>query len=84
MTKQLPELPSLEFLRKKAKDVHRAHHDGDVSVCTTLRHHPKLTPKSWDELLATTISLQQIQHALALEYGFTNWSELCSRVERTN
>ena len=84
MTKQLPEVPSLEFLRKEAKDVHRAHHDGDVSVCTTLRHHPKLTSKSNDELLGSTVSLQQIQHALALEYGFANWSELLSRVERTN
>ena len=84
MTKQLPEIPNLEFLHKEAKDVHRAHLAGDVSVCTTLRHHPKLTSKSYDEILESTVSLQEIQHALALEYGFTNWSELCNQVERTN
>jgi hypothetical protein len=76
MTRQLPSKPSIEQLRKQAKDIHKAHKKGDPSCCPVLRHIQRLKDKSEQEILAATIPLQEVQYAVSLEYGCQNWHAL--------
>lgn len=83
MTKSLPTNPSLEHLKKEAKHILQAHRNGDASACETLRHLHHFKGKSNEEILRTKISLQEVQFALAREYGFRDWAELKRHVEDT-
>ncbi len=80
MTEALPSNPSLVQLKKQAKDILKAQKSGDKSACGVLKHLKPLSTKSDDEILATKVSLQEVQHALAIEYGFDNWTEMKARV----
>lgn len=81
MPRKLPSSPSLRFLQKEAKDLLKAHKDGDPSCCPTLRYHFRFSRSVDDEILKADISLQEVQHALALDYGFKSWKDLKSAVE---
>jgi hypothetical protein len=76
MTKSLPVKPSLEHLKNEAKAILKAHKSGDKSVCGVLRHLKQLAKKSDEEILTTKVPLQEVQHALAMEYGFRSWNLL--------
>ena len=68
----LPSAPSLEQLRKQAKDLLRAHRAGDPhAVARVAAHEP-------DEPLKLTGA----QHVVAREHGFPSWSRLKTYVER--
>ncbi|NKB72588.1 MAG: hypothetical protein GKR89_36390 [Candidatus Latescibacteria bacterium] len=73
MAKSLPSDPSLAFARKQAKDILNAHRAGDESACSTLRLLPKFAGFSNRQILATPVTLQEVQHALALEHGCADW-----------
>ena len=81
MSRSLPSHPSLEYLRKQAKDLLRAHKSGDGGVCDTLRLHHRFAGASKAEMLVAKVSLQEVQHALALHYGFKNWADLRKHVQ---
>jgi hypothetical protein len=81
VTRHLPQNPSFRFLQKEAKDLLKAHRRRDPSVCAVLRCHPRFTHSNDAEILASDVSLQEMQHALALEYGFESWAELKSEME---
>jgi len=76
MTRSLPPKASLRFLQKEAKDLLKAHKDGDAAVCGLLKPLPKFAKASDDDVLAADVSLQEAQHALALSYDFKGWKEL--------
>jgi len=76
MTKRLPDQPNLDHLRREAKTLLSAHIEQRVDAISVLRRLPRLHDRSDAEILGTRVTLQQMQHALALEYGFRNWSEL--------
>ncbi len=76
MTESLPVNPSLEQLQNQAKDIHKAFKSGNESACDILKSLAKFAEKSNQDLLAEKISLQQVQHALAISYGFHNWQAL--------
>ncbi len=78
--RELPDSPSMEHLKGEAKDILRAHRRGDFSVCPTLRWLPRLHDEADESILASRVSLQEIQHALAMDYGFHSWSALCNFV----
>ncbi len=80
MPRSLPSKPSLEYVRKEAKGLLADHQSGDASVCDVLRLHHRFQGASDAAVLAASVSLQEVQHALALEYGFNNWKELRTRV----
>jgi len=71
--KELPARPSLEYLRKEAKQLLALARSND--------------PEALERLRAVTTSgrpsLHHAQHALAKEYGFPNWRELTVRVRNT-
>jgi hypothetical protein len=74
-SKSLPLRPSLEHLRKQAKDLLKACHGGDASARTRLQQHK---PKVTEPVLADA------QFALAREYGFASWPRLVHYVEAAN
>jgi ankyrin repeat protein len=70
----LPAAPSLEQLRKQAKDLLRAHRSGEPSALARVAaHHP-----SPDEPL----KLAGAQLVVAREYGFASWLRLRAYVQR--
>jgi hypothetical protein len=81
-TPQLPARASLEYLRKQAKDLHRAVAAGDSGAIERIRRHlPRAGSLAPEELNQAGVSLQEAQHALASEYGFRRWVELLAAVQ---
>jgi hypothetical protein len=81
MPRSLPPKPSLEYVRKEAKDLLAAHQSGDPSVCDVLRFHHRFEGASDSDILAAKVSLQEMQHALARDYGFASWVQLTANVQ---
>ena len=74
-TSPLPARPSLEQLRKQAKELVKAYRGGDrAAVARFHAHHPRITS---GELVA----LADAQLVLAREYGFASWARLKHHVE---
>jgi ankyrin repeat protein len=72
MSSLLPDRPSLEQLRKQAKDLLRAARSGDASALARI----DTIPADRDR-----VTLARAQLALAREYGFPSWPRLVSHVE---
>ena len=72
---QLPARPSLEQLRKQAKDLLRNCQDGVAAAAERIRRH---RPEATEPLLADA------QHTLAREYGFESWPQLVHHVDAAN
>jgi hypothetical protein len=82
MSRSLPERPNLEQLRKQAKDLRKAHKQGNASVCRMLRHLSRFAGSSDADILKAGLSLSEAQHALAREYGFKSWAALAHGVRK--
>ncbi len=74
MTRRLPARPSLEHLRKQARQLLRGVQQGNPEACERLRS--LLPPPLPDEP-----RLADAQRAIAREYGFPGWGRLKARVE---
>ena len=70
-SERLPARPSLEQLRKQAKDLLRAWQNGDAIAVERIRQHK---PQ------ASVPCLADAQFALAREYGFESWPKLVHHV----
>jgi ankyrin repeat protein len=74
MTRLLPEHPNLEHLKNQAKDLLRSLEAGDSQAVERYR-----------SLISAPVprppQLSDAQHAIAREYGFTNWAALKHHVE---
>ena len=71
----LPARPSLEQLRKQAKELLRDYHADDRSAVERLHaHHPRV-------LSTKRVALADAQLVLAREYGFPSWARLKHHVE---
>lgn len=69
--------PNLEQLRKQAKDLHRAHADGQSGAVQRLKAHVRrLADLSEKEILSCELALREAQHAVACESGYADWQEL--------
>ena len=78
MSRSLPPDPSLEQLRKQAKDLLRQYRAGDAAVEAVLRtHKPQIT----DPQGSNPATLADAQFALAREHGFASWPKLKRHVE---
>ncbi len=80
-TQSLPAQPSLEQLKKQAKDLLKAVKAGDASACPVLRLHVRFADSPDEAILGADLTLQEVQHTVALQYGFTDWSALRAAVE---
>lgn len=75
---ELPPDPSLEQLKKQAKDLRRACGAGSPEALGRVQKHlPRLGGDAGD---ASEVSLQECQHVVAVEYGFKEWKSLAAAV----
>lgn len=75
----LPERPSLEHLKKQAKDLLRAARAGEASAIARFAAVSRDTKTPRDVVRALTLA--SAQHSVALEYGFISWSSLKDEVQ---
>ena len=79
---QLPPDPSLEQLKKQAKDLQAAYKSGETEAAGRIQSsHPKFTESSAADVLAAGLTLRDAQLVIAREYGFGTWKELKAQVE---
>jgi ankyrin repeat protein len=76
---RLPARPSLEQLRKQAKNLLRDYRAGDADAATRVHG---VIPRLGDD--RSGLALADAQFVLAREYGFENWAALAQHVERIN
>lgn len=82
MSRQLPSQPNLRHLKNEAKEFRKALGRGDAGIAERLAANlPRLSDATSDQIQAAEVSLQEVQHVLAKEYGFTNWTELAASAE---
>jgi ankyrin repeat protein len=85
MSRQLPQNPSLEQLKKQAKSLLKRQQAADSEVLTRIREsHPRwrnLSQEPEKEQAASTFALADAQLVIASEYGFASWSKLQSHVK---
>jgi len=84
MSSVLPPKPSLEQLKKQAKDLFAAHADRSPTCLSVLRHLHRFKDSPDQAVFTATLKLADIQFALAMEYGFTTWDELVRHLESRN
>ncbi len=82
MSESLPARPSLEQLKKLAKDLVKGHEEKQPDALALIgRHLPALAGKSAAEVAAYPFALHDAHSVLARQYGFASWNELRAQVE---
>jgi len=81
MPRPLPSKPNLVQLKHQAKNLLKAHHQGEKTACRTLRLLHRFADQSDEAILSAALTLAEAQYALAMDYGFESWAALKSRVE---
>lgn len=82
MARRLPPRPDLHQLRKQAKALLAALHQGDPTAVTTFRDHlPAAAGASREQVLAAGYRLADAQSALARRTGFASWPQLGRHIE---
>jgi ankyrin repeat protein len=82
MSKPLPLRPSLEQLKKQAKDFLQSLRSHQLDALHRAREfHPDLTKLTDSALAQAKFSLAHAQLILAREYGFPSWAKLKAHVE---
>src|SRR4051812_48121959 len=78
---RLPARPSLEQLRKRAKELLRLYRAGDTAAVERVR---AIIPRLTDKRPSDDVILADAQFVLAREYGFESWAKLVQHVETVN
>jgi hypothetical protein len=76
MTASLPRDPSLEHLKKQAKQLLAAQRHGVAQCCQLLRCLQRFSAASDAEILAAKVTLAEAQTVVAMHYGFASWNRL--------
>jgi hypothetical protein len=82
MTTNLPLRPDLGHLKRQAKNLLKAQQRGDADACPILRQLHRFGHASDAHILTSEVKLNEVQFALALDYGFSSWNALKEHVER--
>ena len=78
----LPPRPSLEQLRKQAKDFLKAYRSGEPSAVVRLRDSlPRHFRNSRHRVNRPPLSLRDAQQVVAIEHGFSDWSRLRTSIQ---
>jgi hypothetical protein len=80
MSRRLPSKPNLLQLKHQAKNLLKAHHRRDRSVCDTLRLLHRFAGQPDEAILSAALTLAEAQYALAMDYGFESWPALRNHV----
>ncbi len=75
MSKQLPDRPSMDHLRKQAKELIAFYRNGDSEAIERFKQLPRKTGRP---------ALHDAQSVIAREYGFESWQKLVRHVEEVN
>ena len=81
MSKQLPDRPNLDHLRKQAKDLLSAFKKKDRQAIERFHSLPSFASLSSDQIVGKTLALHDAQSVIAREYGFDSWTKLVTHVE---
>jgi len=82
MQKSLPDRPSLEQLKKQAKELVKNHRAQDASTFALIREFlPALTGKTDEEIVLYPFALHDAQSVIARQYGFPGWNQMRDHVE---
>lgn len=82
MSKQFPLNPSLRSFQNQAKQLLKAHQSGSLSAAERLRGQlSRLADTSDAEILGESLTLRDVQHVIAREYGFDQWTDLRKSVD---
>jgi hypothetical protein len=83
MDKSLPARPSLEQLKKLAKDLVKAHDEKQPAALALIREHlPAAAGKSDEEVARYLFALHDAQSVIARQHGFPSWNALREAVEK--
>jgi hypothetical protein len=79
-TDSFRQLPIRDQLDQQAHRIVEAHKAGDRAVVTHITcWHPKLVCRSADEIMNSSVSLDDARQTIAREYGFADWSDVEAR-----
>ena len=78
---QLPARPSLEQLKRQAKDLLRSGTAGDPAALARFRSLPAYAKRADAEIARVPLALHDAQSVIARELGFDSWNALRDRVE---
>jgi hypothetical protein len=79
----LPARPSLEQLRKQAKELVKNHRACDAATLALIREClPALAGKTDEEIVLFPFALHDAQSVVARQYGFPGWNPLRDAVEK--
>ena len=82
MTASLPGLPSLEQLRRQAKDLVKQFKSTNAEAARRVQSHlPRAARLPAETLFSSGLTLTEAQRVLASEYGFPSWARLKRHVE---
>lgn len=81
MTTSLPQRPDWGHLKRQAKSLLKAHRHGDTATCPILRRLHRFSDAPDANIVASEVKLNEVQFALALDYGFSSWNALKRHVE---
>ncbi len=82
MTTSLPAFPSLDQLKRQAKDLVKRFKARDAEAAgQVLSHLPRASGVSLETLLASGLTLSEAQLVIAREHGFPSWPRLKRHVE---
>jgi ankyrin repeat protein len=74
---------NLEQQRKRAKDLRRAHGDGNLEAAVRItRHLPRARNLSPGQVLGSTFTLSEAQFVIAREAGFLSWQKLKHHIQQ--
>jgi Zn-dependent oligopeptidase len=83
MDKSLPARPSLEQLKKLAKDLVKEHEEKQPAALALIREHlPAAAGKSDEEVARYLFALHDAQSVIARQHGFPSWNALREAVEK--
>src|SRR6516165_8440962 len=80
-SKQLPERPDLDQLKKQAKNLLHAAQAGDQDALARFLLLPAFAGRSTDQIAAADVALHDAQSVIAREHGFPSWNQLREHVE---
>ena len=81
--RSLPEKPSLELDRKRAKSLLADLRNADSEALARLRtHHPRFQQRGDEVILADELQLADAQLVIAREYGLSSWPHLTLRIKQ--
>lgn len=80
-TRQLPDRPDLDQLKRQAKELLRSAREGDAAALARFRGLPAHANAGDEDLARASLALHDAQSVIAREHGLPSWKALHARIE---